>query len=209
MGRTVLVRSLKFKYSKVFNYTKILFVGVFKERERRRSSSAKSLGFEAFPRQERNYILMELSSPTKDMSRRTSLEDNPMGEILVNDTSEPATEQTDLEKETDKTVEDPVKSESEQVPETKIEEPQVDSNKTAESDKVEESKNNEEETEVQLGIIDDDLEQSALDAKERSSDSSSDGEWKAKEPSWEELGLVDEEVLNDFHNKVSLLHFYT
>lgn len=33
--------------------------------------------------------------------------------------------------------------------------------------------------------------------------SSSEGEGKPREPSWEELGLVDQEVLDDLHNKVS------
>ncbi|EFN68289.1 hypothetical protein EAG_13200 [Camponotus floridanus] len=44
---------------------------------------------------------------------------------------------------------------------------------------------------------------SALEGNGSVTCSSSEGEGKPREPSWEELGLVDQEVLDDLHNKVS------
>ena len=121
--------------------------------------------------------------------------------------SEPAPTESDTKEPIDT---EPPKSATEEPP---AQPETIDSNKivdgedtgTVDDDKsVAECDDNEDENDEGLGIIDEDLEKSALDAKERSSDSSSDGEWKNKEPSWEELGLVDDEVLDDFHNKVSL-----
>lgn len=167
-------------------------------RERRRSQSAKTPGFETFPRQERNYILMELSSPVKESSRRSSLETNPTPETTESSSPKPRDEtKTQVTESTTKIEEQKPKSEDK-------DEPAPDSNKTEdESKKDEEDEEEEEEEQVDAAVVGE--EKSALDAKERSSDSSSDGEWRNKEPSWEELGLVDEEVLGDLHNKVSFL----
>ncbi|XP_058799281.1 uncharacterized protein LOC131668840 isoform X2 [Phymastichus coffea] len=162
------------------------------DRRYRRSQSAKSSGFETFPRQERNYILMELASPVKDLSRRSSLESNTPSKQPSANQNETANndEKEDSKPSTPKiTINDQPVSDQES---------QVDSNKIIESIVRENKQEEVEQTDVRL---DDDLEKSALDARERSSDSSSDGEWKSKEPSWEELGIVDQEVLDDFHNK--------
>ncbi|XP_011500447.1 PREDICTED: uncharacterized protein LOC105364258 [Ceratosolen solmsi marchali] len=172
-------------------------------KDRRRIQSAKIPGFEVFPRQERNYILMELSSPVKDSSRRTSLEDNQ---------SDGESKEMAIGSKTEKTSEVPSNEINEKMDIKDTKEPEeshVDSNKRAENEKAESEAAPKEETssgEMQLEVIDDNIEKATLDAKERLSDISSDGEWKNKEPSWEELGVVDEEVLNDFHNKYNMQH---
>lgn len=170
-----------------------------------------------FPRQERNYILMELSSPTKDLSRRSSLQDDPPVEKSLLETCKERIESNQSsnldQDQLQVKLEEMKNDKTEEVQRKGVNEAQEDSNKLVEkSDNVEnrttaeetlEMRINEDETEAQLDAIDG--EKSALDTKERSSDNNSDGEWKNREPNWEELGLVDDEVLTDFHNKVSLL----
>ncbi|CAB0038092.1 unnamed protein product [Trichogramma brassicae] len=121
------------------------------ETDSRRRSHSAIPGYEVFPRQERNYILMELSSPSK--SRRASLAS------IASDSRSGKSEQTD----------------------EKQQQQQIDNKDDEDEEKI------------------------ALDAKEKSSSDGSDVEWKSPiEESWEELGLVDDEILNDFHNKVGL-----
>ncbi|XP_023314275.1 dentin sialophosphoprotein-like [Trichogramma pretiosum] len=116
------------------------------ETDSRRRSHSAIPGYEVFPRQERNYILMELSSPSK--TRRASL--------VVTATS----------------------GKGEQSDEKPQQQQQIDNKDDEDEEKI------------------------ALDAKEKSSSDGSDVEWKSPiEESWEELGLVDDEILNDFHNK--------
>lgn len=167
------------------------------DRRRRRSQSAKSPGLKSFPRQERNYILMELASPIKELSRRSSLESN----VLAEQASSVEKEETT----TDSKPQTPIITINDQPADPLIEESQVDSNinveKVVEDDEIKAIETH------SIGI-EDDLEKSILDARERSSDSSSDGEWKSRELDWEELGLVDQEVLDDFHNKVNSICSY-
>lgn len=119
---------------------------------------------------------MELSSPTKDRSRRSSLEDaNPSPETKSSEENKESSEST--------------------------------SGGGGSSDRKEDEGQQQDEKveDIQLELVaDEEHEKASLDAKERSSDTSSDSEMKLQEPSWEELGLVDEEVLTDFHNKVGL-----
>jgi hypothetical protein len=142
----------------------------------------------------------------KDSSRRTSLEDNPSG---VDSKVESNNDDVDTPDSYEKTITSSGKEVKEEMEASKSKESQVDSNKRSEKMIAEDDARSrvEASTEAQLAAIDEDIEKATLDAKERLSDCSSDGEWKNKDPSWEDLGLVDDEVLNDFHNKVSLLLF--
>ena len=145
--------------------------------ERRRSFSAR-LNYEPFPRKERNYILMELSSPPKEGSRRASPENDPISE---------------------KTSEEEAKNSSNMDTMNKSEEDSK-NGKTIEMENKE--KDEIMKTEIQSDFVEDE-EKVFQDTKERTD--SSDCEWKrSDEPSWEELGLVDDDVVKDFHNTVSI-----
>ncbi|KAL7286251.1 hypothetical protein TKK_0019429 [Trichogramma kaykai] len=117
------------------------------ETDSRRRSHSAIPGYEVFPRQERNYIFMELSSPSK----------TPRVSLAATATS----------------------AKGEQSDEKPQQQQQIDNKDDEDEEKI------------------------ALDAKEKSSSDGSDVEWKSPiEESWEELGLVDDEILNDFHNKL-------
>lgn len=50
--------------------------------------------------------------------------------------------------------------------------------------------------------------ESVIERNGSAANGDSEVEIEAKEPSWEELGLVDSEVLEDLHNKVSNMKYY-
>ncbi|KAJ8669746.1 hypothetical protein QAD02_001005, partial [Eretmocerus hayati] len=169
--------------------------------ERRRSSSARpTSGFDSFPRRERNYILMELSSPVKDLSRRSSVDSNAPNEQQASESNQTPLESEKVDNEEVNIVEDSKKEDQqEEIVSDKPKTPEIleDSNRLAEVETaLHKHTDNVQEREQE----DESIEKSALDAKERSSDSSSDGDWRQLDPSWEQLGIVDPEVLDDFHN---------
>lgn len=165
--------------------------GSFKKFEDKTRSPPRKLAFESFPRQERNYILMELSSPVKGNSR--SREVSPQGVQLSEHSPESKTLSSD-----------PLSIEL-NAPTTSNE---VLTNAGASSMKK---------TAYPITIkpeIDEEIQRERgysgvktknfvnLDNNESRTASSSDGEVKFQEASWEELGLVDQDVLHDLHNKV-------
>lgn len=182
--------------------------------------------FESFPRKERNYILMELSSPIKDSrSRQVSpvLSSFAAGSELVQSNentqeSESLSDRVSIGElnasvvlSTNETFkEESLNTENSQTPEgregKKVEAKQVPA--TAKEDKKENKEINENNKEFKK-FSDSKTVGKNFDSgnESRTCSSSSEGENKTQEPSWEELGLVDQEVLNDLHNKVSFCKY--
>ena len=172
---------------------------------RRRSSS-----FEVFPRQERNYILMELSSPIKHSNQNKDSPESSLsllGSVIGNDNdSNPENKISAVLKSKDSRVADIVNpiSEDKSV-EGDVKEETMSSKRIEENDVIFEKK------EISDGV------ESVADeykSKDVGSEKVSRKVWensklemgkdsKCKEANWEELGLVDQDVLNDLHNKVN------
>ncbi|XP_034942681.1 uncharacterized protein [Chelonus insularis] len=147
--------------------------------------------FETFPRQERNYILMELSSPVKSNSR--SREVSPEG-IQSRENSQEL-----------KTLSDPSSIEL-NVPSFLNETLKI--KQIAPVQEIQ-STSLEIKDEVSKGIKDESNETDLTETinnpdnyeNNEKTYRSNDTESKLQESNWEELGIVDQEVLNDLHNK--------
>ena len=127
--------------------------------QNRSPRSPKKLVFESFPRKERNYILMELSSPVKTSPRKINEEDEPVDSQRLG------------------------------VPENSVVLSRVNSPMGTSTNDL----GNELEVNKKVEI----------DTKnEKFEPIGSPIPSNCSESNWEELGLVDEEVLNDLHNKV-------
>ncbi|XP_044576396.1 uncharacterized protein LOC123259773 isoform X2 [Cotesia glomerata] len=174
--------------------------------------------FESFPRKERNYILMELSSPIKDSrSRQVSpvLFSSVGGSELVQSNentleSESLSDRVSIGElnasvvlSTNETFkEESLNTENSETPEgregKKVEAGANQVPATAKEDKKEINENNKESKKFSDSKT---VGKNFDSGNESRTCSSSEGENKTLEPSWEELGLVDQEVLNDLHNK--------
>ncbi|XP_051165432.1 uncharacterized protein LOC127284162 isoform X2 [Leptopilina boulardi] len=154
---------------------------------RKRSSS-----FEVFPRQERNYILMELSSPVKHKKKDSPRDDNddsPFGSVV-----KPDSEFDLMNKEAD------VKLVTDEKELPLVEEKLPDELKSDEN-KIEENVDN-----LTIGIasgesVSSELKLEKVLPKVPDSNLEAKSDLKNKERNWEELDLVDQEVLQDLHNK--------
>lgn len=176
---------------------------------RRRSSS-----FEVFPRQERNYILMELSSPVKHNQKKDSpqSDNSPFGSIVdhnefeLKDEDETAMNTDEKEKSVSDIVEvketSSLQENSTSTGELKLSE--------SEAKKTVSSVNVENDVAIESKVIASDIESVSSERKlevEKVTTKARDNlgtksDLKIKERNWEDLGLVDQEVLRDLHNKV-------
>lgn len=163
-------------------------------------TSPRKHDFETFPRKERNYILMELSSPVKTNLQETS--ENPESETieagkpfqlpdnnassLRNDLS-PASASQNSHLEVVKNSADKFAQHSET------------SNSDGKNQKNAENEKLLEEIERTPRISSFEIEESPLNDIVISEPT------KFRESNWEDLGLVDQEVLDDLHNKVRVL----
>ncbi|KAK0181280.1 hypothetical protein PV327_003573 [Microctonus hyperodae] len=170
-------------------------VGGKKTKDKIRCSPRK-LVFETFPRQERNYILMELSSPVKGNSR--SREVSPQG-IQSSENS--------LEFKIP-TVSVPLSSEL-NTPAISNEALNLETSSLMDVNTTQQMINDEINKDIKIKSKNSNVKNVDVKNFENSDDNgsktddSANGETKIHEPSWEELGLVDQNVLNDLHNKVS------
>ncbi|XP_057328768.1 uncharacterized protein LOC130669739 [Microplitis mediator] len=192
-------------------------------------SPKRVVGFESFPRKERNYILMELSSPIKTGNSRQvspvsvsssavdaassgrdgvqsnentqepkSLSDRvSIGELnapVVLSTNDTFKEES-LNTENSETL---GIEENKKVVAVEAQEKDTKKEKENEDKKKEINENNNESKKFSDSKT---IAKNFDSGNESHTCSSSEGENKTQEPSWEELGLVDQEVLNDLHNK--------
>lgn len=169
-----------------------------KNEERSQSCLSRKINNDSFPKKERNYIHMELSSPIKiklDLDEIASKNNTEVRKVsssfipealsgaIVNSSSDNIT--NDLDK-----VDETLTIEREQ-------EKHKEKNKN--DNKVEKSKSL-----INYNSIVDDFKKQNYDIDDSgdSRNGSCDSEPKILELNWEELGLVDQEVLDDLHNKV-------
>ncbi|XP_053595790.1 uncharacterized protein LOC103575564 isoform X1 [Microplitis demolitor] len=197
-------------------------------------SPKRVVGFESFPRKERNYILMELSSPIKSGNSRQvspisvssssvdaagsgrdgvqsnentqepkSLSDRvSIGELnapVVLSTNDTFKEES-LNTENSKTlgIEENKKVVAVEAREKDTKEKENEEKEKGKDKKKEINENNKESKKFCDSKT---IAKNFDSGNESHTCSSSEGENKTQEPSWEELGLVDQEVLNDLHNK--------
>lgn len=149
-----------------------------KNEQRSQSSLSRKTNYEAFPKKERNYIYMELSSPAK--AEPTSREVSPSrsdSKLPTDNSVEPNNEQ--------------LKNTNEIIDSTIVENKEDESNK-----------NNPDDVKIKSSAVTDKKISDDVDDSGESRNSSSDSGPKLNEDNWEELGLVNQEVIDDLHNKV-------
>ncbi|KAF7993863.1 hypothetical protein HCN44_011132 [Aphidius gifuensis] len=152
-----------------------------KNEQRSQSSLSRKASYEAFPKKERNYIYMELSSPAK--VEPTSREVSPSrsdSKLPTANSVEPNAEQ--LQNTTDNKI----------INSVIVENKEDDSNKNNLDDDVK----------IKSSIVAEKKSSDDVDDSGESRNGSSDSGPKLNEENWEELGLVNQEVLDDLHNKV-------
>lgn len=176
--------------------------------------SPRRLVFESpFPRKERNYILMELSSPVKTATRKIndtiqvgSSDGHRHLGVAINGAQSPRTADPPTGPALDRFFSDPNLSNR---VDDQIKEKNSNFREASRSDKLVDKSEPVAERSAEIGSIEKGDYPAGGASPLRYNTIGESPCSKCQESNWEELGLVDQEVLNDLHNKVNDFLFIT